>query len=397
MSGYLDGSLEAFECEGRYCVILYETDRKWHERYLIRKVMPSLDSRSIGWFVVATPDGDVYAEPLAPPNVLAIAILDDDRRLPVGLARRNVYRFEDGSVGQALTAPEIAHVRGAAQGEYANLQAEIGDPTARLGAVPAAPTTTAAVPAAQVVPVLSVAAGHTWVVAVAEGPRARGSLVPLAQVVSGHQAGSKEVVALVDGSVLFTELIPSHEVGTYCSPPNAAAAAPEKDLLGFTGGALHLGQADDARTLAVRYGADGKRRRELRDGVDRASESAWTDWPIKGPRTARWVAQYIVTNGGAPLSMHQAWKSNCKLQASDGGVLEHEAICKTLELAIEYDQLNVGELASVELMCRRLQMIQYRWRDRILGASSTGTIEDEKSFLHGNRSYPRKLVHLPKF
>ena len=133
----------------------------------------------------------------------------------------------------------------------------------------------------------------------------------------------------------------------------------------------------------MRYGSDGKRRRELRDGVDQASETVWTDWPIKGPRTARWVAQYIVTNGGAPLSMHQAWKTDCKLQASDGGVLEHEAICKVLELAIEYDQLNIGELAAVELLCRRLQMIQYRWRERILGATATGTIEDESHFFMG--------------
>ena len=64
------------------------------------------------------------------------------------------------------------------------------------------------------------------------------------------------------------------------------------------------------------------------------------------------------------MIMHNTWKVNCKLQPSDGGVLEHESICKALELAIEYDQLNIGELAAIELLCHRLQMIQYCWKER---------------------------------
>ena len=76
-------------------------------------------------------------------------------------------------------------------------------------------------------------------------------------------------------------------------------------------------------------------------------------------------------------------KVNSKLQPSDGGVLEHESICKALELAIEYDQLNIGELAAVELLCRRLQMIQYRWKERVLGAVSSGTVDDESHFFLG--------------
>ena len=70
MAGYLDWCLDAFDLEGRFCLVLYETERKWHERLLVRKVMQNSDGRSIGWFVVATPNGDVYAEPVAPPNTV---------------------------------------------------------------------------------------------------------------------------------------------------------------------------------------------------------------------------------------------------------------------------------------------------------------------------------------
>ena len=63
MADYLDGCLDAFDLENRYCLVLYETERRWHERLLIRKTSQNRDGRSVGWFVVATPDGDVYADP----------------------------------------------------------------------------------------------------------------------------------------------------------------------------------------------------------------------------------------------------------------------------------------------------------------------------------------------
>lgn len=382
MAGFLEGCLPAFSLQGKYCLVQYSGERKWHERFILSTTTPSSDLRSIGYCVVATPDGDIYGESLAAPNVQGLALLGEDRAAPPGLARRNIYRFEDGNIGHAPDATEIAHMRGAALQEQADLQKEIDD----HGVGVAAPHVVASTPAptaatAPIGPVLAPAAGFVWVVAATEGVRARGSLVPLNQVVGGYQAGTKGVAGLADGSVIFAELIPAHELQAYATavttPPTATVVPPPG------GGAIGVGMADDARTLAVRYGTDGKRRREVRDGVELASESPWGDWPIKGPRTARWVGQYFVTNGGGPLTMHNTWKVNCKLQPSDNGVLEHEALCKMLELAIEYDQLNIGELASIELACRRLQMIQYRWRERILGSVSSGTVDDESHFFLG--------------
>ena len=129
---------------------------------------------------------------------------------------------------------------------------------------------------------LAPAAGYTWVVAANEGSRAKGSLLPMGQVVSGHQTGSKGIAAMTDGSILFVELIPSHEVGKYgVAAPAAMQAQPAFEAGG--GGTLAANQGDDARTLPVRYGSDGKRRRELRDGVDQASESGWPDMAYQRP------------------------------------------------------------------------------------------------------------------
>ena len=125
----------------------------------------------------------------------------------------------------------------------------------------------------------------------------------MAQVAAGHQAGSKAVVGLTDGSVLFVENIPNHELANHVAPVGGVGSVVPPAPAAPTG-AIAIGSGDDARTLAVRYGTDGKRRRELRDGVELASESVWSDWPIKGPRTAKWVGQYFVINGGSPMSMH---------------------------------------------------------------------------------------------
>ncbi len=81
--------------------------------------------------------------------------------------------------------------------------------------------------------------------------------------------------------------------------------------------------------------------------------------------------------------MHNQWKQICKLQAQDGGVTEHESLCKMVEVLHEYGQLNFGELAVGELMARRIQMLQYRWRDRVLNAAHSAGIEDETHVFMG--------------
>ena len=323
MASYLDHTvLPAFALEGRFVLILYPGERKWHERLIVLRPTPSSDPRTVGWCVTATPDLDVYGEPIAPPNVEGFAVLAPDRSLPPGLLRRNVYRFEDGGIGQPPSPAELAHLRGLAQAELNSLQMEI-DATGAGAVVAAAPATPAAVPAAAPAagPVLVATAGSVWVVAVSEGNRAKGSLVPIAQVAAGHQAGSKAVVGLTDGSVPFVENIPNHELANYVSGgPPARGVNPTAQVSPVAPtGAIAIGSGDDARTLAVRYGTGGKRRRELRDGVELASESVWGDWPIKGPCTAKWVGQYFVSNGGSPMTIHNTWKVNCKLQPSDRG------------------------------------------------------------------------------
>jgi hypothetical protein len=393
----LAGHSDAFDLVARHVLVFYETDRIWHERFIVAAVPPSAgDPRTSGWFVVATPDGDIYAESLAAPNVRGLYLLAANRAAPVGLQVGSIHWFENGSTGYAPRAVDLPGLLLAGQSELDRI-------TAEFASLPGAGAAGAVVAAAVVAPMagsphvplagvlLAPPLGHSWVVASKVGLREVGGLVGAGNIADGHRLGNKAVLSLFDGSIVLAELVHDSDLVNFIDrhrpvAPAAPAVYPPAPSPAVRPGVLApvgVASGDDARTLAVRYGNDGKRRRELRDGVEISTESAWADWPIRGPRTARWVCQYISSNGGSALIMHNTWKQICKLQNSDNGVTEHESLCKMLELALEYDQLNIGELALLEMVCRRLQMVQYRWRDRIIGSTSTGTIDDEMHYFLG--------------
>ena len=84
--------------------------------------------------------------------------------------------------------------------------------------------------------------------------------------------------------------------------------------------AAATGPADDARTLPILIGDDGVRFREFREGVRMLQESAWSDWPVCGPRTVRWVLAFMRDRAGTPTAHHTRWRTMCRLQPQDAGV-----------------------------------------------------------------------------
>ena len=100
----------------------------------------------------------------------------------------------------------------------------------------------------------------------------------------------------------------------------------------------------DARVLkAVIVHGRRRRRWELIDAE--SSESAFKDWPLVGPRTAKYCIEFLVRQPGGAEEHHMVWRSLCKLNPGDWGVAEHELIMSAVKLAGEYDQLNLPSLA----------------------------------------------------
>ena len=128
------------------------------------------------------------------------------------------------------------------------------------------------------------------------------------------------LVAEIDGEMLFL---------TSASPGDVKEDGEEK------------GDGDDldARVLALRK-VDGRRVRSFREAVALLTETDWADgWPVRGPRTLRWVLKFIGENSTHPLAHHGRFRQLVGLPASDPGMQEHERAMRILEISIVYDQL----------------------------------------------------------
>ena len=120
----------------------------------------------------------------------------------------------------------------------------------------------------------------------------------------------------------------------------------------------------DARVLAVAYNATGTRHRLWRDLVTKLDTVVFGDWPLPGPRTAVWCAQFIDLRGGSPMDHHRWWLANLRLNPTDFGVQEHEHGMRAFQFFGEYDQLDLSNVVGLEVILRRCQVIEFHYEKK---------------------------------
>jgi hypothetical protein len=147
----------------------------------------------------------------------------------------------------------------------------------------------------------------------------------------------------------------------------------------------------DARVLSIIQSPSGERRRPFKDSVREMTETSWPAWPILGPRTARWCLDFIAEQDTRPRARHTKWRHEAGVGGQDIGCQDHELAMRMIELAVVYDQLNITELASFELLLRRAQLAEMRYRDKILGKHG-GDEFAEDEFLYMGTGLTRGLV-----
>ena len=99
----------------------------------------------------------------------------------------------------------------------------------------------------------------------------------------------------------------------------------------------------------------GERRRDFRDFGKDIEEVAFETWPINGPRTMLWVLLFLLRRGVAPTDHHRWWLSTYRLTASDWGTSEHYSC----------DQLDLPDIPAAEALTRRIQAIEWQYRERV--------------------------------
>lgn len=308
---------------GTFCLVNYgEVGPVWHQRLVLSHV-------NLHLYIIATPDFDIYEEEMHEDNVDFVGgfRIAPDHRPPLGINIGHIYGFAP------LTDAEKNQL-------FAEGFLRANAARALLGLPPHAA-------GGQAGAIIGGAAGGAAVV-----PAPPGGGAP-----AGPQPGPNPPAAANSGGLAALAAAIGAPVG------GALPGGP-----GGAGGAAPAGPADDARVLPVMFDVEGKRFREFRDAVNILQASTFADWPVKGPRTTLWCLRYVLEHGGTLLSHHARWKTEAKLQATDYGVQQHELLCRILTSMLQYDQLDLCNLASAELAFRELQLIEQKHYDRLLPA-----------------------------
>lgn len=228
--------------------------------------MPEIPTipETAGWYVNATPEGDVYAEPVVPPAVTGLIALPASRAATPAAVVSGLYRFEDGGLGHAPTVADRINLRSLAGPERIAATADFEAVRAALFPAPVAPISPPVIAPAALVPVGGGAppalggapgnhfnpaaappAGFVWFSIAVKRPVARGTVLDHSEASVSAQVGSVSLMSFPDGSIVSAELIKNEEIAELTAPKG----------LGGPGGVVpdavkaFRGSEDDARTL----------------------------------------------------------------------------------------------------------------------------------------------------
>jgi hypothetical protein len=115
--------------------------------------------------------------------------------------------------------------------------------------------------------------------------------------------------------------------------------------------------SEDVRILAVDYDAHDIRFKEWREAVAESSEHRFKDTPVPGPPSTLMLCRHMLRNGGSPDGWLDRWHDAKRVDRTDRVSHELCALVKTLKTAGTYEQVNLGGLASLEVVARRIQAI----------------------------------------
>ena len=371
-----------------------------HERLLLSHVT---DEK----WIICTPDYAYYEEDLD--EVEELLELGARGGVPRGLGGRRLYRFGEGEINRQ-TLPALLE-------EGRKLQEEELARQAALVPVPAA------APAPAVPPGQAAAQGAHPVPPVARAPPPPGlpppppgaSLPPLPLAATApplaHVAGGGAPAAGGGGGVTprpvawrALEARGGLDRGDSVDASQVQAVG-DRGVIVIAGISVAVGYMEfsedpgpdsDVRTLSVKFNTHGSRERDFKDAAALQTENSFEDWPVRGPRTARWLVAELARQQMTPTQRHFWWRQLMRLGPSDYGVSEHESISRALENFLCYDQLNLGDLAGAECLARRYQLLEESYSRRLLesegGGVDDGHQHEHALFLGSERSRGRALV-----
>ena len=393
---------------GRMVMVEYFDEPKlWMERILLREASPAVMLAVTGaavenggplWWVL-TPDGLVYPEELAVGPLRGLIALDEEGQpilasaAPPTARPRKIHGFGRG--GSLTLASPLLFSRAQKEADAAALAwgsrrrlrgKQSGAPPLPLAAAPeeifglrifVGGGPPQAHPQRR-------AGGRSWTITRCEVPSLIGRPPPPG-VKEYALVGTYALAVAMDDTVMVAEMLSTKEADALAggvprtrspdSTPRGVGAAEVDDS----------GKDLDARVLPIGRIADGRRYRGFKESVAALLQSDWEGWPIKGPRTFIFCVRFIAEVDGHPMAHHTRFKSIANVQHHDAGVASHETAMRIFEYALCYDQLQGAELACLEIVARSAQLVELKYRDKVLvtQTGSTGaTMLDQDDYIY---------------
>ena len=88
------------------------------------------------------------------------------------------------------------------------------------------------------------------------------------------------------------------------------------------------------------------------------------EWKVRGPRTLQYALNFIGEHGPTPPGRHSKWKARFSLGEDHPVMVHHELLSRLLNAAVCYDQWQVVNLESFELLGRELQLVEEREEEK---------------------------------
>ena len=317
---------------GRAAYVNYHgAPTEWHERVILGHVQDNS-------YVIVTPDFDMYVEDLqTDANNAAVRFCLADNQLPHGIDPAEVYGFP------AITPAQRSRLleEGALLTRQEKRRRGIGAAGAAVAVAVAAPVQTlAAATAGLAVGVVSVLAGAAgaWI---ADEPGVGYEVGDEFTLPGGAAvAGDRGLVNIGGDTVVLRFLVAGANITEYVKT--------RKELL-----------SEDDRTLAPL----GTRQRTMAEAVHAMIEvptPAGGPQPIQGPRTAaEWLRTAVAQGHTSLSSRHNKWVTECGIKHTDRLCYEHEVLSKAIDVAMVWDNSNIMNLWAIELVLRRVQLLEF--------------------------------------
>eukprot|EP00971_Amphidinium_carterae_P335962 6472068-Amphidinium_carterae.2 len=121
-------------------------------------------------------------------------------------------------------------------------------------------------------------------------------------------------------------------------------------------------EEEDIRVLPIRLDGNGERWRTMAESAGSSREEVLGDYPLEGPRSLLWLVKQLARSNMNFRHHHEAWVRNSGIRGNDRAVHEYKSLTRLLDYAVSYDQLQVCNLACLEVVARRLVIIEEAYR-----------------------------------